>query len=240
MLALVFVLREFASGALKKAGEEFWVWARRRRSSDQAVDLTAKPLLGAGRGAEQLTPASPRNGRERQGYRIPFPEVVRDLNAFWQGAFATIDASYRAPTVKTLTAPMMTASDTAASGGAYVTVAAGNNSQTSAPSTGHASFTFTGPAGSYKVWGRVIAPADTDDSFWVRMDSASWINWNNITPGSAWHWDDVHNGTASATVTYPLSAGTHTLTFAYREDGTRLDRVLITNDLAFTPSGLGQ
>jgi hypothetical protein len=33
LLAMLFVLREFASGALKKAGEEFWVWARRRRTS---------------------------------------------------------------------------------------------------------------------------------------------------------------------------------------------------------------
>jgi hypothetical protein len=30
MLAALFVLREFASGALKKAGEEFWLWLRRR------------------------------------------------------------------------------------------------------------------------------------------------------------------------------------------------------------------
>jgi hypothetical protein len=63
VLALVFVLREFASGALKKAGEEFWVWTRRQRSSDQAGNLTAEPLLGAGRGMEPKMPASPRNGR---------------------------------------------------------------------------------------------------------------------------------------------------------------------------------
>ena len=140
----------------------------------------------------------------------------------------------------TITAPMQVRPADLASGSFYVEVAAGNNSQTAAPSSGWASFTFSAPAGTYKVWGRVIAPVDTDDSFWVRMDGGSWTNWNNITPGSTWHWDDVHNGTASATMTYSLAAGTHTLTFAYREDGTRLDRVLITNDLAFVPTGLGQ
>jgi hypothetical protein len=36
-LVVLFVLREFAAGALKKAGEEFWVWARRRRSRGQSA-----------------------------------------------------------------------------------------------------------------------------------------------------------------------------------------------------------
>jgi hypothetical protein len=34
-----------------------------------------------------------------------------------------------------------------------------------------------------------------------------------------------------------LAAGAHTITVAYREDGARLDRVPITNDLALTPTG---
>src|SRR5215211_6246482 len=37
MLVGLFALREFASGALKKAGEEFWIWVRHRRSRGQAV-----------------------------------------------------------------------------------------------------------------------------------------------------------------------------------------------------------
>ena len=73
------------------------------------------------------------------------------------------------------------------------------------------------------------------------MDGAAWINWNDIVASSAWQWGPVTNDAASdAVVMFSLSAGTHTLTFAYREDGARLDRVLVTNDLAFTPSGLGQ
>ena len=36
-LAVLFVLREFASGALKKAGEEFWIWARCRCSGRQGA-----------------------------------------------------------------------------------------------------------------------------------------------------------------------------------------------------------
>jgi predicted metalloprotease len=54
-------------------------------------------------------PPPPGNGRERQGYRIPCPAVVHDLNTYWQRTFAAVGASYRAPTVATLTAPVVTA-----------------------------------------------------------------------------------------------------------------------------------
>ena len=136
---------------------------------------------------------------------------------------------------------MQAPSDATASGGAGVEVAAGHNSQAAPPASGQAALTFSVPVpGTYKVWGRVGAPTNADDSFWVRMDAGAWVNWNNITPGAAWHWDDVHDAAnGNVAMTYTLAAGTHTLTFAYREDGTRLDRVLITNVLSFTPMGPG-
>jgi len=142
----------------------------------------------------------------------------------------------------TVTAPMQVRPADLASNSAYVEVAAGNNSTGAAPSTGHTTLTFTAAtAGTYKVWGRTIAPANTDDSFWVRMDGGTWINWNDVVPSTLWQWGAVTNDAAGdAVVSFSLSAGSHTLTFAYREDGARLDRVLVTDDLAFTPSGLGQ
>jgi len=47
--------------------------------------------------------------------------------------------------------------------------------------------------------------------------------------------DDSQN----SAILYNLSAGRHILTIAYREDGARLDRVLIMNRLACTPTGAG-
>lgn len=130
----------------------------------------------------------------------------------------------------TVTAPMQTLQDPAASGGSYVSVAPGSNSKTAAPATGHATLSFAVPrAGTFTVWARVIAATDGDDSFWVRSDGGTWSNWNGIPLGTSWHW-------ARLPVTYALSAGDHTLTFAYREDGARLDRVAISNDPAFIPS----
>jgi hypothetical protein len=40
-------------------------------------------------------------------------------------------------------------------------------------------------------------------------------------------------------VTFNLTGGSHTLTIAYREDGAKLDKVLVTNDSGFVPSGAG-
>jgi len=138
----------------------------------------------------------------------------------------------------TVTAPMQVQADSAASGGQAVTVAAGNNSKSTPPSNGSTVVPFTvGSAGTYKVWGRVIAPTDDDDSFWVRLDNGTWTDWNDITAGSSWHWAPVTDDTKSnAVVLSDLAAGAHTITVAYREDGARLDRVLITNDLTLVPT----
>jgi len=134
----------------------------------------------------------------------------------------------------TVTTPMVLATDPAASAGQYVWVPSGST-QSTPSTTGSTTVNFSLPdAGSYRVWGRVIAPADTNDSFWVRVDGGSWIQWNNIPLGTAWHWDDVHD--AGGVITFGLLAGQHTVTFAYRETGTRLDRVLITNVTSLVPT----
>ncbi len=121
-----------------------------------------------------------------------------------------------------------------ASNGSYVTIQSGNNSTGSAPTNtnGHINYNFSvGSTGNYVLWCRVIAPTGNDDSFWIRMDGGSWINWNNIAPGStSWTWDDVQS--------FSLSSGNHTLTIAYREDGAQLDKIYLTNS-GQTPSGTG-
>jgi hypothetical protein len=137
------------------------------------------------------------------------------------------------------TSPLQIRSDVLASNGAFVEVASGNNSNANPPSSGVMTFSFTVPeAGRYRVLGRVIAPTSADDSFWVRMDNGPWIQWNGIPLGTNWHWAPVHNSAqANAVVFFDLDTDVaHTLEIAYREDGTRLDRVVITADPTFTPA----
>ena len=99
------------------------------------------------------------------------------------------------------------------------------------------SFT-TSEAGNYKVWGRVITPTADDDSFWIKVDNSAWIMWNSIPAGTSWHWDDVHRSSNDITIYYRLEPGTHTLSICMREDGTKLDKILIANT-GIVPSGAG-
>ena len=142
-----------------------------------------------------------------------------------------------------ITSPLVVRDHYAASGGSWVEVEAGNNNKTQPPPPsgrppGQAcvgvEITETGP---YRVWARVMAPTDGDDSFWFRMDSDPWINWNQIQPGGTWHWDFVHDNTNPAEPTlFTLSEGDHGFCFGYREDGTKVDVFVVTNDPAFDPN----
>ena len=95
-------------------------------------------------------------------------------------------------------------------------------------------------SGFYKIWGRVIAPNANDDSYWVKMDDGEWTLWNSIPVGNDWHWDDIHNSNAGGdAIVYQLDAGKHTLSLCFREDGAKLDKILVTNSGA-TPEDLGE
>ena len=124
--------------------------------------------------------------------------------------------------------------DANASEGSYVTVQSGNNSTGSAPtsSAGQITYTFSlSESGTYALWARVITPNPNDDSYWVQMDGGSWMMWNDIGPHNSWSWTQANS--------YSLSAGNHTLTIAYREDGALLDKLYLTNG-GDTPTGTGQ
>ena len=140
------------------------------------------------------------------------------------------------------TTPLRVRSDGAASGGRYIETPRGRASNDAPPTNGRASYPFTVTReGTYRVWGRVIAADTGSDSFWIRMDGGDWVRWNEIEPGGSWHWDAVHDADGgNAVVDFALSAGAHTLEVAYREREARLDKLLVTDDLAYVPSGTGE
>jgi hypothetical protein len=139
-----------------------------------------------------------------------------------------------------ITSPLLVKDDPLASSGSYVIVAAGNNSKDRAPAQeGIVTLPFTvDNDGSYRIWARVIAANDGDDSFWVRVvGKTGWIKWNGIPLGTAWHWALVRAEGASSPTSVALTAGDYQLQVAYREDGTRLDALVVTDDSSFNPGG---
>jgi hypothetical protein len=106
---------------------------------------------------------------------------------------------------------MMIKDDPAASGGSYIAAAAGSQLSHQRPrfqQRGRGEVHVLGDRhGTYRIWARVSAPNDGDDSFWVRMGtSGSWIRWNEIPLGTAYHWVLIKGGGASSPSTFNLTA----------------------------------
>jgi hypothetical protein len=117
--------------------------------------------------------------------------------------------------------------DPTASKGAYVSIKPGFNSTGSAPpdiDSNRIVIPFTiDSAGSYNILARVIGATANDDSYWVKVDNGAFVSANGLA-GTNWTWGRL-------TITM-LAAGQHTLTITYREDGAKLDKILITNSNA--------
>jgi len=136
-----------------------------------------------------------------------------------------------------LDAPMQVGVDAGASGGQYVHAPVGSGIYLAGPGPGTATYTFTiTQPGEYVVWGRYQAPAG--NSFFVQMDDGSDNLWD-VTVVRSWEWDVVSHRNGADPVRFSLGAGTHTIRFKQREEDTRLDKILITDDLVYVPSGDG-
>jgi Glycosyl hydrolase family 98/Secretion system C-terminal sorting domain/Glycosyl hydrolase family 98 C-terminal domain len=115
----------------------------------------------------------------------------------------------------------------------HVRVQEGNNSNDTAPTQDGAILTYNitvGDAGTYSLWGRVLAAGVAGNSFWVRMDAGAWSHWDSIADSSDFTWS---NGASFA-----LGVGTHTLSIAYSEEGIALDKIYLTNTTV-VPTGEG-
>ncbi|MGI4820025.1 MAG: T9SS type A sorting domain-containing protein [Janthinobacterium lividum] len=123
-----------------------------------------------------------------------------------------------------------TVADTAASAGKYIVVN-GLNSTAAAPAiTGTVVFPFkVDSAATYNFVARLNCPTANDDSYWIKIDNGAFTTINGLTT-SGWQWVNLTNSV--------LSVGPHTLTIGYREDGAKLDKLLVTTSSAAI-TGLG-
>ncbi|MCH8218438.1 MAG: hypothetical protein IH892_16895, partial [Planctomycetes bacterium] len=140
-----------------------------------------------------------------------------------------------------ITAPMQVFSDSpTASAGEHIGTENGiGNQNGNPPADGVATYSFNVPEdGVYRLAFRVIITGGSD-SFWVRIPgmvtnttnhASGWVRFNGIQPGDRWHWDEVHSWEPDESfqlVDFTLSAGTHTLEVAQREDGALLDAIAV-------------
>ncbi|MHC4807756.1 MAG: hypothetical protein ACYTBX_16055, partial [Planctomycetota bacterium] len=192
-----------------------------------AVDLTqprwkqwAIDLVSAGANLQAVTTLS--IGVEGEGAEGVL--YVDDFQLFKVApATAKEQIWLEAESADSFTEPLRVFSDRSdASGGQYLgTVNEGgpNGDQT----TGVAVYTFTVQGGTYRMEGRASSPPSNSNSFWIRLDGeGEWLFWE-FTAHDDFLWHTISE--------YTLESGTHTLEVAYREDGARLDAIVITDKL---------
>ena len=115
----------------------------------------------------------------------------------------------------TLTSPMALASSSTAQGGRYVV-------QTSGSGTGRVTYRLTIPAAaSYVLAYRAIAPSTSSDEFTYAVDGGS-TRALTVPSSARTNWTWITGPTLN------LSAGSHTLVVAKRENGVRLDAFTLT------------
>jgi hypothetical protein len=122
--------------------------------------------------------------------------------------------------------------DTAASKGRYIMGRPGLNSNTVAPAGDSSAVIFSfyaDSAASYTFLARVNCADANDDSYWIRVDNGTFTTVNNLTT-AGWQWVTL--------TTTPLTVGQHGFAIAYREDGARLDKILVTTS-GFGINGIG-
>jgi hypothetical protein len=89
--------------------------------------------------------------------------------------------------------------------------------------------------GSYVLWGRISAVNGKDNSFFVQIENGSDYLWE-VETGKRWHWDLVNDRYKTDPVKFILDKGKHSIKIKLREDGTRLDKMLLTNDMDYIPN----
>ena len=126
--------------------------------------------------------------------------------------------------------------DPAASGGAYVVQPSSNSMNTAPSDVADNRIRFyldNAEAGTYALFARVNAPSSNDDSFWVRINGGQWYKWNGEFPTKAGFTWTAYSGPQVS-----LAAGSNTVDFAYREDGTQFDKLYLSKSTA-APAGMG-
>lgn len=101
-------------------------------------------------------------------------------------------------------------------------------------------FTTTGV---YTVWLRGYAPNSAGDSLYLALDEQSVMTLTGFAPGG-WTWtnqrsSDIANGVGEVAALEITEPGFHTLRLWQREDGLRLDRMILTVDNQYNPTGNG-
>ena len=212
-----------------------WTW---QMINDRSIAGTEVHHLAAGR--HTLTVY-----QREDGTKIDRILIVNDANYIPEGQGERIAPTSTNIWIEaengSLNFPMQIIADSGASSGGYIEVPNGQgNASSPSLAAGYAQYTFNVPVnGDYIIWGRVLALTGVDDSFFIAVDEQDAALWYP-SHSDDWTWQMINDRSIAGTEVHHLAAGTHTLTVYQREDGTQLDRILVTDDYSYVPEGKGE
>ncbi|MDR3219925.1 MAG: carbohydrate binding domain-containing protein [Dysgonamonadaceae bacterium] len=120
-----------------------------------------------------------------------------------------------------------------ASSGKYIVGDTDNHTPPRYDDAKSAVYNFTvAEAARYNVLIRVHCQTADDDSYHVKIDNGSFSSVNSLTTGDDWKW-------LTLVPNANLTAGEHTLTIVFRENGAELDKIVITTS-SFASEDVGE
>ena len=123
-----------------------------------------------------------------------------------------------------------------ASGNAYLEVPLGAG-KTPKVKAGTAKITVEVPAdGAYTLWLRTCWEGECSNTFQVQIDNQPPFLVGADATYHVWHW--VKYPVSKMAPPPTITRGTHTLTVIHREDGVRLDQLLLTSSPRYVPVGI--
>jgi hypothetical protein len=123
--------------------------------------------------------------------------------------------------------------DTDASNESYVVPKPGLISLSVAPADSGAAIYFPFSVNNdttFYLYGRVNCPTTDNDSYWLKLDDGAFVKLYGFT-SDGWEWKKL--------TSFNLTAGEHTLTFAFRKEDSKLDKICIS-DFSYRPGEMGE
>jgi hypothetical protein len=96
-------------------------------------------------------------------------------------------------------------------------------------------------SGTYYVWSRMQSMGDSANSYWLQIDNNCGVDVGDLNgmPTGIWTWVNYQDGNTASKTSLSLTQGNHTIKLIGRENNTKLDKVLLTNDPSCVPTGFG-
>lgn len=140
-----------------------------------------------------------------------------------------------------VTAPFERGEDPEASGGEYIVSSVTNNDIASENIGLSGRIVHIPQPGTYMIWSRVMYGGEFQNSFWLRFDASDTLYrvGNDNTNYGVWRWVNFTESPSNVMRVTFQDAGPHAMRIVPREEGARIDKIVLTMDPAYHPEGAG-